>query len=193
MQNPKKEIVLKDLKLVPASLKDYQTIQNMARFYVYDMSKYLGDEEGWECPEDGLYECIDFKKYWQEEDSFPFLIRYKTELAGFVIIDKKGSEPKIDYNVAQFFILRKFQNKGFGKYIAHQCFDRYRGLWEVMIIPGNEGAYRFWQSTIRDYTNNQFSEYTRSVKHLENSLKNIFCFYSGNKAILSLKSEYHLG
>lgn len=57
------EINLNEIKLIPASLKDYPTIQNMARFYVYDMSQYFGDEEGWKCPEDGLYECIDFKKY----------------------------------------------------------------------------------------------------------------------------------
>jgi len=51
------------IKLVPASLSDYPVIQNMARFYVYDMSEYMGNEKGWEMPENGLYECIDFKKY----------------------------------------------------------------------------------------------------------------------------------
>lgn len=29
-------------KLTPASIHDYPTIQNMARFYVYDMSRYCG-------------------------------------------------------------------------------------------------------------------------------------------------------
>jgi predicted acetyltransferase len=64
----------------------------MARFYVYDMSEYLGNEEGWEIPEDGLYECIDFKKYWEDESSFSFIIRYENELIDFAIVDKKGSE-----------------------------------------------------------------------------------------------------
>jgi [ribosomal protein S5]-alanine N-acetyltransferase len=58
----------------------------MGRFYVYDMSEYLGKEEGWEIPEDGLYECIDFKKYWEDESSFPFLVCYQNEIVGFVII-----------------------------------------------------------------------------------------------------------
>lgn len=167
-----------EIKLIPASLKDYPIIQNMGRFYVYDMSQYLGDEAGWECPKDGLYECIDFKKYWETDDAFPFLIRYKNELVGFVIIDKKTSEPQTDFNVAQFFILRKFKNKGIGKYIAHLCFDRFRGTWEVMVIPGNAGAYQFWRSIIGEYTNNKFEEHTRKVKHLENSVKDIFCFKS---------------
>ena len=174
------QVEFNEVQIIPASLKDYPTIQNLGRFYVYDMSQYLGSEEGWECPEDGLYECIDFKKYWEVSDAFPFLIRYKNELAGFVIIDKKGSEPKIDFNIAQFFILRKFKNKGIGKYVAQQCFDQFPGVWEVMVIPGNDGAYQFWHSTIKEYTNNQFSEYKKTIKHLGNSLKNIFCFNSQN-------------
>ena len=57
---------------MPASIEEYPVIQNMARFYVYGMSEYLGDEEDWEMPEDGLYECIDLKKYWQMDNTFPF-------------------------------------------------------------------------------------------------------------------------
>lgn len=166
------------IKLVPASLKEYPTIQNMGRFYVYDMSKDMGSEEGWELPKNGLHECIDFKKYWEVENAFPFLVRYGDELAGFVIIDKKGSDSTIDFNMAQFFILRKFQTKGIGRYVTMQCFDKFHGAWEVMVMPGNEGAYRFWRSVIRDYTNHNFIEYTRDVTHLNNSRKNIFRFNS---------------
>jgi hypothetical protein len=49
---------------------------------------------------------------------------------------------------------------------------------EVMVIPGNEGAYRFWRSTIKNYTNNNFTEYTRDIAHFNYSRKNIFKFDS---------------
>lgn len=104
IQKNKKQINFKKIQLIPASIEEYPVIQNMGRFYVYDMSEYLSGEPGWEMPENGLYECIDFKKYWQTDDAFPFLIRYENELAGFVIIDKKGSDESINFNVAQFFI-----------------------------------------------------------------------------------------
>lgn len=169
---------LDEIKLIPVDIKEYPVIQNMARFYVYDMSEYLGMEAGWEIPQDGLYECIDFKKYWEDENSFPFLINYQAEIVGFVIIDKKGSYADIDFNMAQFFILRKFKNKGIGKYIAQQCFKKFPGTWEVMVIPGNEGAYRFWRTTIKNYTNNNFTEYTCDIPHFNNSRKNIFKFDS---------------
>lgn len=166
------------IKLIPATLEDYPIIQNMARFYVYDMAEYMGKEAGWEMPEDGLYACLDFKKYWQDKNAFPFLIRYGDELAGFVIVDKKGSSTSIDFNMAQFFIVRKFKNKGIGQHVAHRCFKQFAGIWEVMVIPGNEGAYRFWRATIKKYTHNNFTEYTRAIAHFNNNQKNIFKFDS---------------
>jgi RimJ/RimL family protein N-acetyltransferase/predicted acetyltransferase len=174
----KNQTNFEEIKLIPATLKEYPIIQNMGRFYVYDMSEYLGNEKGWEMPNDGLYECIDFKKYWEDENNFPFIVRYQNEIVGFVIVDKKGSSAEIDFNMAQFFILRKFKGKGVGRDVAEKCFDKFRGVWEVMVIPGNEGAYRFWRATIKKYTNNIFTEYTRDVAHLDNSNKNIFRFNS---------------
>jgi hypothetical protein len=76
------------LELISATLADYPIIQNMGRFYVYDMSEYMGSEAGWEMPSDGLYECIDFQHYWTDQDTFPFLVRANDELAGFVIVNK---------------------------------------------------------------------------------------------------------
>lgn len=166
------------IDLVPASLSDYPLIQNMGRFYVYDMTEYMGYENGWEIPADGLFECIDFKKYWEDSNASPFIIKINNEIAGFVIIDKKGSDSEIDFNVAQFFILRKFKNQGYGREVAYQCFDRFRGTWEVMVLPQNKGAYAFWKKIIGDYTDQHFQEYTRRVKQLMNCEKNIFRFKS---------------
>lgn len=167
-----------DVTLIHATIADHPTIQNMGRFYVYDMSEYMSKENGWEIPEDGLYQCIDFKKYFDQKESYPFLIRKGKELAGFVIVDKKGSAPDIDFNMAQFFILRKFKGCGIGKYVAQTCFDRFKGAWEVMVLPRNTGAYQFWKCSIKDYTGSKFTEYTRNVAHLNNSEKNIFRFES---------------
>lgn len=169
---------LEAFEVIEASLEDYPVIQNMGRFYVYDMSQYMGGELGWELPEDGLYECIDFKKYWLDENAHPFLIRYLNELVGFVIIDTKGSDLEVDYNMAQFFILRKFKNKGIGKFIATECFKIFHGVWEVMVMPENTGAYLFWKSVIAQYTQHDFSEYKRTIAHLNHSPKRIFRFTS---------------
>ena len=167
-----------NIKLILATIDDYPTIQNMARFYVYDMSQYCGDLEGWEIPENGLYECLDFKKYFEADNTYPFLVRKGKELAGFVIVDKKGSGETIDFNMAQFFILRKFIGKNVGRHVAEFCFNKFKGAWEVMVLPENTGAYQFWKNVITGYTDGNFTEYTKTIPHLENCLKDIFKFES---------------
>ena len=167
----KNNIDFADVKLIPAKLDDLPIIQNLARFYAYDISEHYGDETGWEMEDDGLYGVgIDFKQYFTEQNCFPFLMRYKNELAGFAIVDKKGSDETIDFNMAQFFVLRMYKGKGIGKYAAHACFDQFRGAWEVMVMPGNQSAYRFWSSIIKSYTGDNFVEYTRALKKGERNL-----------------------
>lgn len=114
--------------LVPATLDDYQTIQNMARFYVYDMSRYCGlFYHGWEFPANGLYECNDFKKYFEDPTCRAFLIKVSDELAGFVLINKICSIETVDWNMGEFFILAKFQRSGLGTIVANETFKKFPG------------------------------------------------------------------
>ena len=128
------------VKLIPAVIEDYPVIQNMASYYSYDMSEYMG----WAQDADGRQSVgMDYLKYWNTKNTFPFII--------------------------------KFQGIGIGRHIAFQCFDQFQGRWEVFVMPGNEGAYRFWRKTIQAYTQNDFKEYTRTVGK---SIRNIFEFSS---------------
>ncbi len=76
------------------------------------MSRYCGSLEGWVTPSNGLYECFDLSRYWDGPDRHPFLIHVDDELAGFVLVNKIGGKPEIDWNMGEFFIVSKFQKKG---------------------------------------------------------------------------------
>jgi predicted acetyltransferase len=151
--------------LIQASLSDYPTVQNLARFYAYDLSRSCGDAPGWEFPADGLYAAHDMKRYFEEEDKFAYLIRVQDELAGFVLINKMGSDKKADWNMGEFYIVAKFQGKGFGQIIAHQIFTQYRGVWDVMAIPENGPARRFWQKTIGEFSQGNYAEQLKTITH----------------------------
>ncbi len=141
------------IKLLSAKMADYPVIQNMASYYSYDLSEYMG----WAQQSDGTQSTgVDYIKYWKTENTFPFIIKYQDKLMGFVIVDKDVSDLSNDFNIAQFFILRKFKGKGVGRYVAFQCFNKFCSNWEVFVMPGNEGAYRFWRKIIKAYTDNQF-------------------------------------
>ncbi len=153
-------------ELVPATIEDYPTIQNMARFYVYDMSRFCGDLPDWECPEDGHYECFDLKPYFEEDDRYPFLVRIGKELAGFVLINKYGTTEDVDWNVAEFFILAKVQGKGIGEQVAIDVCNQFKGILESSVIPQNYGDIEFWQKTITKFTHGDFAKtnFTKTIK-----------------------------
>ena len=175
---PRYEIINKSLdskavQFIPATLEEhYPIMQNMSAYYAYDIGEYIG----WKQAPNGSCDIgLDFSKYWKAENTWPFIIKYKGELAGFVIVDKDNTDPGKDFNIVQFFVLRQFKGLGLGKYIAFRCFDEFVGQWEVFVMPGNEGAYRFWRRIIKEYSEDQFTEYTRIVN---NCPRNIFSFKS---------------
>lgn len=157
-----------DIKLVLATIADYPTIQNMARFYVYDMSRYCGmSYPEWRCPDDGLYECDDFKKYIEDPISEAFLIKVYDELAGFVLIDKFCAIEAVDWNMGQFFILAKFQQTGLGLTVARKIFKKFPGKWSVGAMSENTRAVAFWRKLISEVSRGNYTEQLKTSEELK--------------------------
>ena len=75
--------------------------------------------------------------------------KMSNEIAGFVLLNKVGTTDKLDWNMAKFFIIARFQNKGIGKRVAQQIWQMHQGLWEVSAIPENKPAIIFWRNVIK--------------------------------------------
>ncbi|WED43338.1 GNAT family N-acetyltransferase [Legionella cardiaca] len=146
------------IALLEAHSKDYPILQNLACFYVYDMSRYCGFLPGWKCPETGLYKSYDFKKYFEDENHYPFIIRVDEELAGFVLVNKIAITSDVDWHMSEFFITAKFQRRGIGQTVAKQIWEKFPGNWEVSVIPQNERGLNFWRKAIKATTNDQYVE-----------------------------------
>jgi predicted acetyltransferase len=157
--------LIKKIKVIKASLQDYPVIQNLARFYVYDMSRYCGFiSKDWAMPQDGLYECFDLKKYFEDDDRKAYLVKLEDgELVGFVLLDKQSTSPNIDWNMGEFFVLAKFQGKGVAKEIAKRVWIMHPGKWEVSVIPENKPALAFWRKTISAFTNGKYIEEIKTI------------------------------
>lgn len=155
------------IEIIPASLADYPTIQNMARFYVYDISRYCGFiSKDWAMPQDGLYECFDLKKYFIDSDKKAYLVKLEDgELVGFVLLDKHSTSGKIDWNMGEFFILAKFQGKGIASEIVKKIWAMHPGKWEVSVIPENKPALAFWRKNISYVTNEKYLGEVKTVDY----------------------------
>ena len=166
------------IELVPAGEADRDVLQAMGRFYVYDMSEYTG----WPCPPDGLYACADFGPFWSEPGAHCFFIAVDGERAGFVLVDRNGTLKQTEYNVAEFFVMRKFKGRGVGRAVATTIFDRFRGPWEVMQLPDNRGAIGFWRTVIGAHTGGRYDEARRYSSYLEKEM-NVISFDSRAHAV----------
>ena len=156
-----------NIQLIPAEIELKPVIQNLARFYVYEFSRHSGED----IPESGLFEavdaCFNFDSYWSVAGHYPFIIRVDEKLAGFVLINKQGSSLGIDWHLAEFYIIAKFQGKGIGRQIAHQVLSKFPGVWQVAQTPHNVPAIHFWRSVIQQFTNGEYTEERKQIQTLD--------------------------
>lgn len=155
-----------NISLISATLPDYPLIQNMARFYVYDLSRECGFiSSEWALPPNGLYESFDFKEYFQDPKRKAFIIKVDQEIAGFALLNQEGIFPETTWNMGEFFIIAKFQSKGIGSKVAKKVWKLHPGKWEVSVIPENKYAAAFWRRAISSYTGQSFKESTQYIEY----------------------------
>jgi len=157
-------MILKPI-IIPATLADYPIVQNMARFYVYDRTQYMG----WQCPENGLFDCIDFKHYFENANERAFIIKVNNELAGFVLIDKAHMIEQVDWNMGEFFILAKFQGKGVATIVAREIFKSHPGKWSVAVMPENSRALNFWRKIVYEACEGKYNEVFKTEEELKSA------------------------
>ena len=159
------------IEVIEARDRDLPVVQNLVRYYIYDLSEVMG----WDCPDNGLFGgCDSLPEYWETGNPLtdpkyrwprgrrghPFIVRVDGKLAGFALIKKLDADSATDYDVGEFFILRKYRRKGVGGYVATHLFDKFPGKWQVRQLPANKPAQAFWRRVIRDYTAGHYDEST---------------------------------
>ena len=93
------------VSIIQATMGDYPFIQNMARFYVYDLSRDCGSiSSDWAIPEDGLYESFDFKNYFEEPSRKAYLVKVYDEIAGFVLLNQATEDATNTWNMGKFLL-----------------------------------------------------------------------------------------
>lgn len=167
--------------LEPSSINDYPMIQNMARFYVYDLSKECGHiSDDWRLPKNGLFESADFKHYFEENTRKAYLVKVYDDVAGFILLNQAVTCKDSDWNIGECFILGRYQGHGVGKIAAEIIWQLYPGKWEVSVIPENTSALKFWENTISKFTANVFKKETKLIDFDKDQPKRIVYTFVSN-------------
>ena len=180
------------VSIIRATIDDYPRIQNMARFYVYDLSRDCGSiSSDWAIPENGLYESFDFKNYFEEPSRKAYLVKVYDEIAGFVLLNQATEDATKTWSMGEFFIIAKFQGAEIATRVAKEIWNMHPGMWEVSVIPNNKSALKFWEKSISEFTYGAFNKQIKEVTYDEHCPRRIiFEFDTQNNTNQNLVPQF---
>ena len=161
-----------EVVLVEAVRADIPLVNDLARFYLYDIARQIGPHDEWVASSDWMRERKDFSGAW-DEGNHPFLIEVGGALAGFCLVDRYALVPDIDWNMSQFFVMGPWVGHGVGRRAAVAAFNRFAGRWQVMQIRENTAAVRFWRRVIDAWSGGAFEERLIRDPERNNALRNV--------------------
>jgi predicted acetyltransferase len=137
------------LEVIPATPEQAPILANLIELYAHDFSEFLPIDVA----EDGRFGYPTLPLYWSDPGRHPLLIRIDGKLAGFAFI-KRGSEVFDNgavWDMAEFFILRRYRRHGTGTKAAHTLWALFPGPWEVRVMQANVAAQPFWTKAIASF------------------------------------------
>ena len=140
---------------------DAGLLSNLLELYIHDLSDVFLVELG----ADGRFGYRNLELYWSEpERRFPFFVKYDGRVVGFVLATR-GSPVTDDrdvFDIAEFFVLRRYRRSGVGKQAAMLLWQRLPGTWIVRVSQGNRGALPFWTRVIGEASAGTASAFERA-------------------------------
>jgi len=138
--------------VTPASKAERPLVEGLFQFYAYDFSEMEpADSNDFEFNAKGAFDPYPFMAdYWREADRWPLLIRLDGRLAGFALVNTHSHRDggRVERNMAEFFVARKFRRGGVASEAVKQILARYPGRWEVAVVERNTAAKAFWPRAI---------------------------------------------
>ena len=160
-----------NLDIQRAVRRDAILLRRLYELYCHDFSPYTHADVG----DDGLYTGDDFlADHWPDRNWSAWLFRLDGKLAGFAWLhggslfrpqDSQTSQLAeagllngAHLLVEEFFVMRKYRNRGVGAAAARWLFDRFDGVWEVSEMAENTPAQAFWRKVIDRHTGGKYLE-----------------------------------
>lgn len=128
-----------NLSLLEANDEDRAVLRRLIELYRYDFSEFDRADVG----PHGEYGYRYLDHYWTEPGRHPFLFHIDGKWAGFALV--REIPP---YDMAEFFVMRKYRRAGIGRRAAAEVLGRFPGPWQVRQQLSNPGATAFWRTAI---------------------------------------------
>jgi predicted acetyltransferase len=146
---------MSQIELHPAQRDELECLENLMQFYLYELSEWLPLQLG----RHGLFAIQPQAEYWRQPGTRPWLLRVDGELAGFAIVDEQVHFAEVQYNLAYFFVARRFRGHGVGSQAVAQLLAQLPGHWQIFHIEANPPARAFWARVIPALSQDAYSRH----------------------------------
>ena len=138
------------VELIRAGAEHQTALGNLLELYTHDFSELVPIDVG----DDGRYGYSSLPLYWSDNSRLPFLASLNGKLVGFVLVTR-SSEPSGGgeaWDMAEFFVMRRYRHSGIGTELARNVWLRCPGRWQIRVMERNFSARKFWESSISAFT-----------------------------------------
>ena len=97
-------------------------------------------------------------EYWFSHESNAFVMLVDSRYAGVALVNRRPKAPGADHWLEQFFVIKKYRQRGIGAAAAGALFDAFPGTWQVGQMPRNHAAQAFWRKVIERYSGSNYAE-----------------------------------
>jgi ribonuclease HI/predicted acetyltransferase len=133
-----------DLKLIEATPEHTLMLINLSRLYAYDLSEHSSART----PQDGVFD-LHPADFWENPHLHAFVIKVNSELAGYGSL--LADPDQVNYDLEDFFILRKFRRQKVGTFMLRTLFNRFPGPWSIA-QPVDPAARAFLEKVLVPYS-----------------------------------------
>jgi predicted acetyltransferase len=149
-------ISVRDARSAPA---DRLWIQSVYRDYLDDLNPGTGIFPA--LGEVGHREPDQIAHWFGDPNTFPLIIVKGAEPVGFARVLRAvagGTAARVDYRMAEFFVLRTRRRLGIGQTAVQLILSRFAGRWEINEYLRNAAAVSFWRRVVASYTRGRYQE-----------------------------------
>ena len=149
-------VSVRDARSVPA---DRLWIQSVYRDYLDDLNPGTGIFPA--LGEVGHREPDQIAHWFGDPNTYPLVIVKGSEPVGFARVLRavaSAAKPRVDYRMAEFFVLRTRRRLGIGETAVQLILSRFAGRWEISEYLRNTAAVSFWRRVVATYTRGTYQE-----------------------------------
>ena len=95
-------------------------------------------------------------RYPMKENHHAYILTESGAIVGFALVNQHLRFNPHGFAVAEFYIQKDHEKKGYGRKLAEHVFEKFKGNWEVAVSLKNRSALMFWEQVVSSYTEGLF-------------------------------------